>query len=96
MSASSTDTAARVVQLWLTRSATSYLLVSKSLPIAAGSDGSTPSVNLLDRVIWPGLPLDNDGQPYLFLKSGDTLQASMAVAVTAAKEVDVVTEYGNF
>ena len=86
----STDTAARNVQLWLTRSAVSYLIGTVAVAIAAGSDGTTNGVRLLDTTLIPGLPLDHDGHKFILLQSGDTLQVNMLVAVTATKEVDVV------
>lgn len=94
---SSTETAnARVVQLWLTRSATSYLLASASVAVNSGFDGTVAAVNLLASYIWPGLPVDADGQPYIFLESGDTLQASITTQVAAGKEVDIVSVSGDF
>jgi hypothetical protein len=92
----STDTAARILQLWLTRSAVSYLIGSVEITIASGSDGTTPSVNLLNTTAIPGLPIDSDGQPYLFIAGADTLQASVTVTVTSAKEIDVISVFGNF
>lgn len=94
--ATSTDTANRVASIYLTRSATSYLLGSVAIPLASGSDGSTAGINLLSSSLIPGLPVDNDGQTYIFLESGDTLQVAMQVAVTAAKEIDVLAVFGNF
>ena len=93
--AASTDTAARTAQLWLTRSAVSYLLGSTIVAALAGTDGALPSQNLLTALLMP-LPVDNDGQPYLFLESGDTLQVSFTTQVTSTKEIDVVTQFGNF
>lgn len=95
LTATSTDTAARVCQVWLTRSAVSYLLVAVSVPIGAGSDGVIPNVDLLSLILWPGLPVDGVS-PFFFLQSGDTLQVSMAVAVTAAKEIDVTAQFSDF
>jgi hypothetical protein len=94
LNATSTDTSARIAQVWLTRSATSYLLGSLSVPIAAGTDGTTVTADLLGLI--PNVPRDNDGQKYLFLESGDTLQVSFTTQVTAAKEIDVVSVFGNF
>ena len=96
VTASSTDTSNRTGQLWLTRSATSYLLASVIVITLAGTDGSAPAQNLLTSGLWPGLPVDNDGQRYLFMESGDTLQISFTAQVTAAKEIDVVAVAGNF
>jgi hypothetical protein len=95
VTATSTETAnARVAQLWLTRSAVSYLLASANIPLNSGFDGTTVAVNLL--ALFNGLAHDNDGQAYLFLMSGDTLQVSLTTQVASGKEVDVVAHYGNF
>lgn len=92
--ATSTDTSNRTAQIWLTRSAASYLLGSCVVILAAGTDGAQPTQNLLALI--GTLPLDNDGQPYLFLESGDALQVSFTAQVTAAKEIDVVAVFGDF
>lgn len=93
----STETAnARVAQLWLTRSATSYLLGSINVPVNSGFDGTVAAVNAINQTIMPSLPIDNDGQPYLFLESGDTLQASFTTQIASGKEADVVAIFGNF
>jgi hypothetical protein len=89
----STDSSNRVVQLYLTRSATDYLLGAYNIIALAGSDGATGTQNLLTIVA--GLPRDNDGQRYLFLESGDTLTVATTTTVTAAKEIDVFAIFGN-
>lgn len=94
--ATSTDTSSRVAQLWLTRSATSYLLGSVAVPTLSGTDGVNPTVNLLNTTDLPGLPVDNDGQPYFLLESGDTLQVSFTAQITAAKNAYVTAVFGNF
>jgi hypothetical protein len=96
MTATSTDTSTRVAQVWLTRSATSYLLASVSIPAASGSDGTTVGINLMGTTLWPGLPVDNDGQVYLWLQSGDTLKVSFTAQVTSAKEIDVMALSADF
>lgn len=96
LSATNTDAAGYTLQVWLTRSATNYLLGSLSLPANAGFNGSAASTNLFASGWVPGLPIDNDGQPYLFLESGDTLTVGVTVAVTAAKTVTVVAVGANF
>src|SRR5262245_17572867 len=93
--ATSTDTSNRTAQLWLTRSTTSYLLASKIVVTLSGTDGANPAANLLDLTQWATLPVDNDGQRYLFLESGDTLQVSFTAQVTSGKEIDVVATFGD-
>lgn len=94
--ATSTDTSTRIGQLWLTRSATSYLLGSTIVAVGAGTDGAVSSQSMMPLNLYPYLPIDNDGQPYLFLESGDTLQISFTTQVTTAKEVDVCAVFGSF
>lgn len=96
LTVASTDSSARIAQVWLTRSATSYLLASLSVPITSGSDGTTPVVNLMNATIWPGLPVDNVAQRFFYLQSGDTLQISFTTQVTSAKEIDLAAVYSNF
>lgn len=94
VNAASIDTSARVFKIYLNRSSVSYLLGAASVTALAGSDGVVATVNLLS--LMGGLPRDNDGQPYLFLESGDVLQAENVTQVTSAKEVDVTAIFGNF
>jgi hypothetical protein len=96
LTATSTDSTARVITVSLVRSATAYVLTTVTVPITAGTDGTTPSVNLLNTSIFPGLPVDNDGQPYLFLQSGDTLTVASTVTVTAAKAISFTSVVGDF
>lgn len=96
ITAASTDSSARIAQLWLTRSATSYLLSSTTVAITAGSDGTTAAADLMAVAAWPGLPSDGTGQRYFMLESGDTLQVSFTTQVTSAKEIDVSAHFANF
>ncbi len=93
--ATSTDTSNRTGQVWLTRSGTSSLITSKVVPTLAGTDGAVASANVLDTSLLT-LPADNDGQKYLFLVSGDTLQISFTAQVTSAKEIDVTCVAADF
>ena len=81
----STDTSARDVQLSIVNSATTYVLGTKTIAITAGFVAGTPSVNLLDPAVIVGMPVDNDGNPFLFLIFGDTLVVNCLTTVTTAK-----------
>ena len=72
------------------------VLSSLSVAITAGTDGSTSTANLLSQVMIPGLPVDNDQQPYLILESGDYLYVSTTTTVTANKVVTVVGSGADF
>lgn len=46
---------------------------------------------------WPGLPLDSDGNPYLFLASAsDTLQCTFATALTTSDKINLVAIAADF
>lgn len=80
----------RIVQI----SRAGNLLGSQTLSANAGNDGVTASANLLALI--PGLPRDNDGQPYFFLVAADTLQCAVTVAVTTNKKVQYTAIIGDF
>lgn len=85
----STDTAARDVQWGITVGAVFYILGTVAVPLTSGFINSAPAVNLLDLTKTPGLPLDSDGNPFVFLASASyTLQVKALTTVTAAKELD--------
>lgn len=93
----SDDTSARVVQVLINRSATIVLVGSVNVPTLAGTDGTTPSVDALNSTAMPGLPVDNDGQKYIFLQSAsDTLVIHSTTTVTAAKTVSATCIHADF
>jgi len=99
--ATSTETAnARVIQVFITRGTSSYLLTSVNVPLNSGFDGSTPGIDLLNQSNLPGLPFGGavgvDGAAYLYLQYNDTLQVSSTTTVTAGKEIDIVAIGTNF
>jgi len=61
-----------------------------------GFVNGTPALNLLAPTLWAGLPLDSDGNPYIQLATGDTLQATYATALTAATRINIVVSCGEF
>lgn len=97
LTACSDDTSNRILQIVIKRSATSILIGSATVTTLAGTDGgTTPVKNLLNSVDIPGLPVDNDGQRYIFLESGDTLEVKSTTTVTAAKTISLTCMFGNF
>lgn len=92
-------TATHLLTLYLTRSAVDYPIINYTLPINVGGDGSTASIDLLaggPSNLLAGLPIDNDGQKYILMESGDTLRATFATALTAGKAIYMHTIGGNF
>lgn len=95
--AASTDTASRDVQIGTTRSGTFYLLGTITVPANAGNVAGTPAVNLLDPNVVVGLPVDNDGQVYVFLTDAtDLLQVQALVTVTSGKAISVTAIGADF
>lgn len=92
----SDDSSTRIVQVSLTRSATNYLMASASVTTLSGTEGATATVNMMNKTFWPGLPIDNDGNPYFYMESGDTLSIACTSTVTAAKTITGTCVFGNF
>jgi hypothetical protein len=94
--ATNTDAAAAYgVQVFLKRSATSYLLGTVNVPLSAGNTVAAPAVDLLGAVGMPGLAFDNDGQHYLPLMTGDTIMVASLTTVNAAKVLSFVASGGD-
>lgn len=72
------------------------IIGAASVAITAGTDGSTAAANLHSTTLLPGLPVDNDGESYTILESGDYLAISNTAGVTANKLITAVAYGGNF
>lgn len=95
--ASSTELTAnnRDVQVAITRSAVHYILGTTTVPFSAGfTVAAGAPIDLL--AIIPNLPVDQDGQKYLFLESGDTLDISSTTTLTSGKVISAAAIYGDF
>jgi hypothetical protein len=64
----------------ITRSATAYIQTTVNVPLSSGNVAGVPPVNIMSPANWPGLPVDQTGSPYFYLKSGDTLTTTLATA----------------
>jgi hypothetical protein len=96
--ATSSDTVARNVTWGITTGGVFFPLGTVQVPITAGQvDLTNVAVNLFDISKTPGLPIDSDGNSYVFLSGpGDTLQIKSLTTVTAAKEIDITANGGDF
>ena len=63
---------------------------------SAGFANGTPAQNLMASGNWPGLPLDSDGNPFLQLISGDTIQAAFATNLTSTDLINIVVSCADF
>ena len=57
--------------------------------LSAGFANATPPQSLMSTANWPGLPVDQNGNPNLFLANGDTLQATYATALTSTDQINL-------
>lgn len=88
-------TASHVVRLYLDNGGTNFIIGSATVATNAGKDGGTTAgVDLLGEVA--GLPVDNDGQPYLFLESGDLLEVQFSTAITASTKLYFTCIHADF
>lgn len=63
---------------------------------SAGFANGTAPQNLLSPSIWPGLPVDSDGNPYIQLITGDTIQATFATNLTTSDLISIVVSCADF
>jgi hypothetical protein len=89
ITATSNDTAAINLQLFVTRGGTDYLLATINIPTLSGTNGTAVSIDILNATSIPSLPLDSAGKRYLPLKTGDTLKVGPIATMTAAKTCTV-------
>ena len=93
----SSDTSARDVQISITSGGTSYPVGTVSVPSGSGNSSAASSVNMFNTTAIPGIPIDSDGNPYLFLASAsDTLTASALSTVTSGKLITLVAITADF
>ena len=88
----STDTANKVVQLFLNDGSTDVHIWSIPVPLLSGSDGATAGVNLFgNTTLLPGLASDGS----LAIPSGWKLRAAVTATLTSGKTVTVTTNGGS-
>ena len=81
---SSEDTVNKIIELYFNDGTTSYLLSATVIPMGAGVNGSPGSELLTDQNIYP---IDNNGNPEIVLRTGESLELAMQSAVTLNKTI---------
>ena len=61
-----------------------------------GFASGAPPINLMTPTNWPGLAIDQYGNPFIQVISGDTIQATFATALTASDLVNIVAACSDF
>lgn len=92
----STDGTLRNVQISISNGSVNFLLGTVPVPITAGNDGVTPAVQAFNSSLIPGLPIDNDGQPYLFVPASNTIQIKATTATGSGNLIFAICTYADF
>lgn len=89
--ATSTDTSAVNLQVFVDDGTTVGLLGTVRIPAASGTDGATASVDILNSSLLPGLPVDMNNRRILPLAAGYVVKVAPLVAITSTKQVDLIS-----
>jgi hypothetical protein len=89
LSCVSDDTAARNLRIAVDISGTVYQIATVNIPIAAGTNGTEPAVDLLGAAALTFLPCDRNGKRILTLAGGVILKVAALVTVTSGKTITV-------
>jgi hypothetical protein len=81
--------ATHLVTVQVVNTAVKYGGVALTTVSNAGFANATPPQSLMAPSVWPGLPMDSNGNPYLALASGDTIQATFATALTSTDLINI-------
>jgi hypothetical protein len=94
--ACSNDTVPHDIQIGILDATAGFFPIGTvTVQLGSGYAAGAPSVSLLNSIV--GLPLDDTGQPYLFIQPTDLIQVKcMVAAVSAGKEVDFVVQGADF
>ena len=92
----STDTAARVVNLYVNDGTTDFLIGSVNVPLSSGNTGTAATIDLLGGALMPSLPYDANGKRIIPLPAGYIVKVSSKTTITAATEITFVLMAENY
>jgi len=88
--------ATHLVTVQIVNSAVKYGGTALTSVSSAGFVSGTAAQNLMTGTVWPGLPLDSDGNPFITLVSGDTIQATFGTTLTSSDLINIVVNCADF
>lgn len=93
----SNDTVAHLVTIQYGSSNIRYGGVAIPTSSQSGFSSGNPALNPFGSNIWPGLPIDNDTNPFLYLgTTADTLQVTFGTSLTTGAVINVVSVCADF
>lgn len=94
---SNDPSAAHLVTCEYVSSAVNYGGFAINVPTTTpGYATAVPALAPMTAANWPGLPVDSDGNPYIYLNSSDTIKCTFATALTASDKINVVAVIADF
>lgn len=96
--ASSDDSSARVLTLYLSPDSgtTKYAIGSVSIAATAGNTGAIASTDLLSSTLFPGLAVDGAGKLILELAASMRLYVGVQTTITSGKLINVFAQREDF
>ena len=93
----STDNTAHLVTIQLVNGGIRYGGVAMTTGTTSpGYLNAAPALTPMNAASWPGLPLDANGNNYLQMISGDTLQATFATNLSGGTAINIVASCADF
>lgn len=89
------DSVLHALTLQITNSGQGYGGTTIQTSASAGFGGSTTQ-SLMDATTWPGLPIDQYGNPYIQLIFGDTLTLTFGTSITGGTFINIVIICSDF
>lgn len=87
--ATNSDAVSHLVTCQIATAGTNYGGTAITVPGTSGFANSVPPVNIMASANWYGLPLDSDGNPFIFLTSTQFIKCTFATTVTTATVLNV-------
>jgi hypothetical protein len=89
-------TATHLVTVQIVNTSVKYGGMAITTAVNDGFANGAPAKALMSPTNWPGLPLDQYGNPYIILVSGDTIQATFATALTSTDLINIYVSCVDF
>jgi hypothetical protein len=94
--ATTTDTAAVNLFVYILDSATVIPLGIVNVPLSSGNLANTLAVDVLDPTVLKGMPIDNTNKRYIELKASAVLKVAVLANMTAAKHCYVSAQGADY